>query len=128
MKCISSSQTFISLKDQLEISKSEVLHYQALYEKLQVVKFLLHCVLFLCKDLSAVLMYLSFRKLQMERGALFWRELELGVKTDIIDAYKRCSAVADSRMIELETEVKKQMEDRNIVETKLKEAPKEAGC
>ncbi|KAF8026375.1 hypothetical protein BT93_F2996 [Corymbia citriodora subsp. variegata] len=98
LKCISLSQTFISLKDQLEISKSEVLRYQALYEKLQ-----------------------------MERGGLFWRELELSIKTDIVDAYKRCSGVADSRMIELETEIKKQMEDRNIIETKLKEASNEAG-
>lgn len=64
----------------------------------------------------------------MERGGLFWRELELSIKTDIIEAFKRCSAVADSRMIELETEVKKQMEDKNIIETKLKEASKEAGC
>lgn len=98
LKCISSSQAFISLKDQLEISKSEVLRYQALYEKLQT-----------------------------ERGGLFWKELELSIKTDIIDAYKRCSAVAESRMIELETEVKKQMEDRNIIETKQKEASNEAG-
>lgn len=37
LKCITSSHAFQLVKDQIEKSKSDVLEYQALYEKLQVV-------------------------------------------------------------------------------------------
>lgn len=37
MRCISSSQPWLLLRDQLEKAKLEVIHYQALYDKLQVV-------------------------------------------------------------------------------------------
>lgn len=36
-KCITSSHAYQLVKDQIEKSKSDVLEYQALYEKLQVV-------------------------------------------------------------------------------------------
>lgn len=37
VKCISSSSAYVLVTDQLEKSKAEVVHYQALFEKLQVV-------------------------------------------------------------------------------------------
>ncbi|KAG8653709.1 E3 ubiquitin-protein ligase BRE1-like 1 isoform X1 [Manihot esculenta] len=98
VKCISSSQGYILVRDQLEKSKSEVLQYQALYEKLQV-----------------------------ERDNLFWREEELNMKNDLVDVFQRSSAVVDSRIAYLETEIQRQIKERIMIETKLEEASGELG-
>lgn len=59
VKCLSSSQAFLSVKNQLEKSKSEVSKYQALFEKLQVVtgRYFHFCLFFVpfCKDLVLML-------------------------------------------------------------------------
>ncbi|KAK4755645.1 hypothetical protein SAY87_009402 [Trapa incisa] len=98
VKCISSSQPWLLLRDQLEKSKLEVMHYQALYDKLQ-----------------------------MEKDDLAWREMELNLKNDMIDVYRRCSAVADSRMTDLGMEIEKHNNEKKMIEVKLAETSKEMG-
>lgn len=56
-----------------------------------------------------------------------WRERELNIKNDIVDVFRRSSAVADSRATDLEIEIRKQIEGRNMIESKLKEASREPG-
>ncbi|XP_035540989.1 E3 ubiquitin-protein ligase BRE1-like 1 isoform X1 [Juglans regia] len=98
VKSITSSSAYILVQDQIEKSKSEVLQYQALFEKLQV-----------------------------EKDNLVWRERELTIKTDIADVFRRSSAVADSRATHLGIEMRKQIEERNVIESKLKDASREPG-
>ncbi|KAF5470011.1 hypothetical protein F2P56_010564 [Juglans regia] len=98
VKCISSSNAYLLVRDQTEKSKSEVLQYQALYEKLQV-----------------------------EKDNILWRERELNIKNDIADVFRRSSAVADFRAADLGIEIQKQIEEINMIESKLKEASREPG-
>ncbi|KDP28843.1 hypothetical protein JCGZ_14614 [Jatropha curcas] len=98
VKCISSSQVFLLVRDQLEKSKSEVLQYQTLYKKLQV-----------------------------ERDNLVWREKELGIKNDLAEVFRRSSAVVESRIADLGLEIQRQINERNMIETKLEEASREPG-
>ncbi|XP_042959417.1 E3 ubiquitin-protein ligase BRE1-like 1 isoform X2 [Carya illinoinensis] len=98
VKCISSSNAYVLVRDQTEKSKSEVLQYQALYEKLQV-----------------------------EKDNILWRERELNIKNDIADVFRRSSAVADFRAADLGIEIQKQIEEINMIESKLKEASREPG-
>ncbi|GMY23299.1 E3 ubiquitin-protein ligase BRE1-like 1 isoform X1 [Fagus crenata] len=79
VKCITSSNDYLLVKDQIEKSKSEVLQYQALFEKLQA-----------------------------EKDNLLWSERELSIKNDMVD-------------------IQKQIEERNIIESKLEEASREPG-
>ncbi|CAB4299823.1 unnamed protein product [Prunus armeniaca] len=98
VKCISSSQAYQLVRDQIEKSKSEVFECQALFEKLQV-----------------------------EKDNLLWRERELNVKSDIADVFRRSSAVVDSRISDLGIEIQKQIEERKMIEAKLEEASREPG-
>lgn len=98
VKCITSAKAFFLLRDQLEKSKSEVTKYRALFEKLQV-----------------------------EKDKLFWRERELNVKNDVLDVLRRSSAILASRVADLEREIQKQIDQRNMIETKLEEASREQG-
>ncbi|KAK4783349.1 hypothetical protein SAY86_007723 [Trapa natans] len=98
LKCISSSQPWLLLRDQLEKAKLEVIHYQTLYNKLQ-----------------------------MEKDNLAWREMELSMKNDMIDVYRRCSVVADSRMTDLGMEIEKHNNEKKIFEVRLAEVSKETG-
>lgn len=98
VKCMSASNAYLLLRDQIEKSKSEVLQYQALFQKLQV-----------------------------EKDNLMWRERELNIKNDVVDVFRRSSVVADSRATDLEIEIQKQIEERNMIESKLKEASREPG-
>ncbi|XP_021279614.1 E3 ubiquitin-protein ligase BRE1-like 1 isoform X2 [Herrania umbratica] len=98
VKCISSSQLYLLVRDQLEKSKSEVFHYQDLFEKLQV-----------------------------EKDNLAWREKELSIKNDIADVFRRSLAVADSRASHLGAEIQRQIEERKRIEAKLEEASREPG-
>ncbi|XVE74077.1 hypothetical protein DITRI_Ditri11bG0170000 [Diplodiscus trichospermus] len=98
IKCISSSQAYLLVRDQLEKSKSEVFHYQDLFEKLQV-----------------------------EKDNLAWRERELSIKNDIADVFRRSLAVADSRASHLGTEIQRQIDERKRIEAKLEEASREPG-
>ncbi|KAB1225237.1 E3 ubiquitin-protein ligase BRE1-like 1 [Morella rubra] len=98
VKSISSSKAYLLVKDQIEKSKSEVLQFQGLFEKLQV-----------------------------EKDNLVWRERELIIKNDIADVSRRSAAVADSRATDMRMEMQRQIEERNRIESKLKEAAREPG-
>ncbi|XVF73484.1 hypothetical protein PTKIN_Ptkin12aG0204800 [Pterospermum kingtungense] len=98
VKCISSSQAYLLVRDQLEKSKSQVLHFQDLFEKLQV-----------------------------EKDNLAWREKELSIKNDIADVFRRSVAVADSRASHLGAEIQRQIDERKRFEAKLEEASREPG-
>ncbi|KAE8660865.1 E3 ubiquitin-protein ligase BRE1-like 1 [Hibiscus syriacus] len=98
VKCISSSPAFLLVKDQLEKSKSEVSHYQGLFEKLQV-----------------------------EKDNLAWREKELNIKNDIADVLQRSLAVSNSRASYLGAEIERQIDERKRIEAKLEEASREPG-
>ncbi|KAB2595217.1 E3 ubiquitin-protein ligase BRE1-like 1 [Pyrus ussuriensis x Pyrus communis] len=96
--CISSSQAYLLVRDQIEKSKSEVFECQALFEKLQA-----------------------------EKDNLVWRERELNVKSDIADVFRRSSAVVESRISDLGAEIQKQIGERKMIEAKLEEASREPG-
>ncbi|KAM7276194.1 hypothetical protein ACFE04_018060 [Oxalis oulophora] len=95
---ISSSQSYLLMRDQLEKLKAGVVQYQA-----------------------------SFEKLQVERDHLVWRERELTMKNDLADVSRKYSAVAKHRISDLETEIHKQIEERNRIQNKLDKASKEPG-
>ncbi|KAM1157176.1 hypothetical protein FF1_027812 [Malus domestica] len=99
VECISSSQAYLLVRDQIEKSKSEVFECQALFEKLQVT----------------------------ENDNLLWKERELNVKSDIADVFQRSSAVVESRISDLGIEIQKQIEERKLIEAKLEEASREPG-
>ncbi|TYI69715.1 hypothetical protein E1A91_D08G172600v1 [Gossypium mustelinum] len=98
MKGISSSPVYLSLIDQLEKSKSEVLHYQDLFEKLQA-----------------------------EKDNLAWREKELSIKNDIADVLRRSLAIADSKASHLEAEIQQKFDEIKGIEVKLEEVSREPG-
>ncbi|KAA3469436.1 E3 ubiquitin-protein ligase BRE1-like 1 isoform X2 [Gossypium australe] len=98
MKGISSSPVYLSMIDQLEKSKSEVLHYQDLFEKLQA-----------------------------EKDNLAWREKELSIKNDIADVLRRSLAIADSKASHLEAEIQQKFDEIKGIKVKLEEASREPG-
>ncbi|XP_057492355.1 E3 ubiquitin-protein ligase BRE1-like 1 [Actinidia eriantha] len=98
VKSISASQAYVLLRNQLEKSKIDLVRYQALFEKLQV-----------------------------EKDNLAWREKEMNIKNDLLDGLHRNSVLADFRITELETEIQKQISERNLIETRLGEASREPG-
>ncbi|KAB2017573.1 hypothetical protein ES319_D08G172100v1 [Gossypium barbadense] len=98
MKGISSSPVYLSLIDQLEKSKSEVLHYQDLFEKLQA-----------------------------EKDNLAWREKELSIKNDIADVLRRSLAIADSKASHLEAEIQQKFDEIKGIKVKLEEVSREPG-
>ncbi|XP_077236568.1 E3 ubiquitin-protein ligase BRE1-like 1 [Tasmannia lanceolata] len=98
VKSISSSKTYLLLSDQIEKSKAEVYRYQALLEKLQV-----------------------------EKDNFFWWEKEVNLKIDLADASQEVSEIADSRISELENELQRRIDERNLLETKLEESSREPG-
>ncbi|OIW01083.1 hypothetical protein TanjilG_25191 [Lupinus angustifolius] len=98
LKCITSSRAFQLVRDQIEKSKSGVLEYQALFEKLQV-----------------------------EKDNLAWKEREWYIKNDIADIFQRSVAVSDSRVADLRAEIQKMIHERNVIENKLKEEAREPG-
>ncbi|KAF8364884.1 hypothetical protein HHK36_033134 [Tetracentron sinense] len=72
-----------------------------------------------------ILKQLSY--LQVEKDNFGWREKEVTVKVDLADIFRRASAVADSRISELEKEIQKRIDERIMIETKLEEASREPG-
>ncbi|KAK7293410.1 hypothetical protein RJT34_16275 [Clitoria ternatea] len=98
LKCITSSNAFHLVRNQIEKSKSEVLEYQALYEKLQV-----------------------------EKDNLAWREREWYIKNDLADIFQRSVSVSDLRVADIHSEIQKKIEERNVIENKLKEEAREPG-
>ncbi|WVZ06598.1 hypothetical protein V8G54_019944 [Vigna mungo] len=97
-KCITSSHAYQLVRDQIEKSKSDVLDYQALYEKLQV-----------------------------EKDNLTWREREWYIKNDLADIFQRSVTVSDFRVAHLHSEIQKKIEEGNMIENKLKEEAREPG-
>ncbi|KAL3814984.1 hypothetical protein ACJIZ3_016252 [Penstemon smallii] len=95
---IFSSQSYLLLKDQLAKAKADLIHYQALFEKLQV-----------------------------EKESLFCREEESLMKNELIDVLHRSSAVAGSRISELKREIQRYTKERDLIGIKLEEASKEPG-
>ncbi|XP_051144585.1 E3 ubiquitin-protein ligase BRE1-like 1 [Andrographis paniculata] len=98
VKCISSSQAYRLIKDQLEKAKTDVVQFQALCEQLQVDKEVLHC-----------------------------REKEVQMKSELVDVLRRSSAVSNSRISDLEAEIQRCIKEKHLIETKLDEASKEPG-
>ncbi|KAK4414625.1 E3 ubiquitin-protein ligase BRE1-like 1 [Sesamum alatum] len=98
VKSICSSKAYLLLKDQMAKTRADVAQYQALYEKLQV-----------------------------EKESLYWREKESHMKSELADVLHRTSAVADSRISDLELEIQRYVKEKNLIETKLQEASKEPG-
>ncbi|XP_011089870.1 E3 ubiquitin-protein ligase BRE1-like 1 [Sesamum indicum] len=98
VKSICSSKAYLLLKDQLAKARADVAQYQALYEKLQV-----------------------------EKESLYWREKESHMKSELADVLHRTSAVADSRISDLELEIQRYIKEKDLIETKLQEASKEPG-
>lgn len=56
-----------------------------------------------------------------------WIERELIIKNDMVDVFRRSSAIDDSRAADLRVEIQKQIEERNRLESKLEEASREPG-
>ncbi|XP_043715889.1 E3 ubiquitin-protein ligase BRE1-like 1 isoform X2 [Telopea speciosissima] len=98
MKQICSSNAYLSARDQLEKSKAEVIQYQSL-----------------------------FKKLQVEKDNFVWWEKEVNIKVDLADIFRRASAIADSRMGELEKEIQERVDERNLFEARLKGISREPG-
>lgn len=92
-KCICSSRAYRFLKDQLMKAKACVIQNQALFEKLQV-----------------------------ERDSLSWREKEMYVKNELVDFHNRSATAADSRISDLEKEMEKQRNEKNLIAARLDEA------
>ncbi|GFY92696.1 histone mono-ubiquitination 1 [Actinidia rufa] len=103
VKGISSSQAYVLLRNELAKSKVDLVQYQALFEKLQVVTGRL-------------------RRITLPGG-----KKEMNIKNDLLDGLHRNSVLADFRITELETEIQKQISERNLIETRLGEASKEPG-
>ena len=51
----------------------------------------------------------------------------MNMKNDFVDVFRRSSAVTDSRLSELGLEIQNQIDERNMIEVKLKEASREPG-
>ncbi|WJX81476.1 ubiquitin-like modifier hub1 [Trifolium repens] len=98
LKCITSSHAFQLVRDQIEKSKSEVQEYQALYEKLQA-----------------------------EKDNLAWKDREWYIKNDLADLFQRSATVSDLRVADIRTEIQKAIEQRNVIENRLKEEAREPG-
>ncbi|RAL38752.1 hypothetical protein DM860_013433 [Cuscuta australis] len=97
-KCICSSPAYVLVKEQLAKTKADLAQYQSMYTKVQV-----------------------------EKDNLSWKEKEMSLKNDILDVLHHSSAVADSRIKELEMEIKKHKHERNLIEMRLEEASREPG-
>ncbi|KAK9757792.1 hypothetical protein RND81_01G186100 [Saponaria officinalis] len=98
VKSISSAGAFKSLKEELEKSKADVNRYQAVYEKLQVVK-----------------------------DKVIWKERDALVRNDLGDTFRRTLTTAGSRIDELKIDIRRHKDQRKRIEAKLEKACKEPG-
>lgn len=53
--------------------------------------------------------------------------MELDMKNDLVDVFQRSSAVSHSRIADLRTDIKKVIDEKLRIETKLEEASREPG-
>lgn len=49
------------------------------------------------------------------------------MKNEIVDVFRRSSVVLDSRIADIGKEIQKQINERNMIETKLEEVSREPG-
>uniref|UniRef100_A0ACD5Z5G6 Uncharacterized protein n=1 Tax=Avena sativa TaxID=4498 RepID=A0ACD5Z5G6_AVESA len=98
LKSISSSKAFQVLKDQLEKSQAELDHYRTLLEKLQVGK-----------------------------DKLIWQEREINGKVDLAAIPHRVSVNCESSIAVLEQNLRKVVDEKNMLAVKLEETLREPG-
>lgn len=130
MRCISSSQACLSLKDQLKKSKEAVFQYMALLEKLQVIsglRFSFCVYVYKIYVVYLVVKLSSIRKFQVEKDSIVWKEREMNIKNELVDVSRRTSAVADSRMASLDSEIQKQLDEKMRIKTRLGNISRERG-
>lgn len=98
LKTISSSKAFQVLKDQLKKSQAELDHYRTLLEKLQV-----------------------------DKDKLIWQEREINVKVDLAAIPHRVSVNCESSIAILEQNLRKVVDEKNMLAVKLEETLREPG-
>ncbi|KAL6495363.1 ubiquitin-like modifier hub1 [Orobanche gracilis] len=64
---------------------------------------------------------------QVEKESLYWLEKESQLKNEFVDVLNRSSAVANSRISDLEVEIQGYMKEKDLIEAKLEEASEEPG-
>ncbi|XP_068651432.1 E3 ubiquitin-protein ligase BRE1-like 1 [Aristolochia californica] len=98
VKSISSSKTYILLKDQIEKSKAEVAQYRAALEKLQV-----------------------------EKDNFICWEKEANLKIELAEISRKAFTDANHKRSEIEKELQRRIDERSWIETRLQEASREPG-
>ncbi|XP_062184470.1 E3 ubiquitin-protein ligase BRE1-like 1 [Phragmites australis] len=97
-KSIRSSRAFQLVNDQLQKSQAELDHYQTLLEKLQV-----------------------------DKDSFVWQERQFNLKVDLAEIPQKVSAYCESRIADLEKDVQKLCDEKNMLVMKLEEASREPG-
>ncbi|KMZ66381.1 E3 ubiquitin-protein ligase BRE1-like protein [Zostera marina] len=69
----------------------------------------------------------DFDELQLEKDNLIWRERELLIKHDLADISHREITVAKSQIVEFENMLKKLLDEKVLLESKLEEMSRESG-
>ncbi|KAM3226042.1 hypothetical protein ACQJBY_058624 [Aegilops geniculata] len=98
LKSISSSKAFQVLKDQLQKSQAELDHCRTLLEKLQV-----------------------------NKDKLIWQEREINVKVDLSGIPHRVSLNCESTLAVLDQNLRKVVDEKNMLALKLEESLREPG-
>ncbi|MCI02515.1 E3 ubiquitin-protein ligase BRE1-like protein, partial [Trifolium medium] len=62
-----------------------------------------------------------------EKDNLAWKEREWYIKNDLADLFQRSVTVSDLRVADIRTEIQKAIEQRNVIENRLKEEAREPG-
>jgi E3 ubiquitin-protein ligase BRE1 len=118
------------LKDQLEKSKEAVFQYMALLEKLQVIsglRFSFCIYVYKIYVVYLVVKLSSIRKFQVEKDSIVWKEREINIKNELGDVSRKTSAVTDSRMASLDSEIQKQLDEKMRIKTRLGNISRERG-
>ncbi|KAL9245255.1 hypothetical protein vseg_018929 [Gypsophila vaccaria] len=98
VKSMSSTRAFKSVREDLEKSRKDVTHSQALYEKLQV-----------------------------EKDKVLWKERDAMVRNDVGDSLRRTLSTADSNIDEIQTSIRTHKDLIKKIEATLREASREPG-
>ncbi|KAL6903382.1 hypothetical protein ACP4OV_004195 [Aristida adscensionis] len=97
-KNICSSKAFQLVNDQLQKSQAELDHCRTLLEKLQV-----------------------------DKDNFAWQERQFNLKVELAEIPQKVSAYCESRIADLEKDVQKLCDEKNMLVTKLEEASREPG-
>ncbi|KAK1307384.1 E3 ubiquitin-protein ligase BRE1-like 1 [Acorus calamus] len=98
VKQITSSRTYLLLREQLDKSRTEINQWREMLEKLQV-----------------------------EKDSFLWQEREVNLKVDLADIPRRASLVAESRIDEMEKELQKRVDEKTQLDKRLEDALRESG-